>query len=183
MGAQIGERLWPEWFTEQMVEDAAKDPNLWLSLYQQRPTTEGGTFWRREWLHPVPPAICPAPAQLRVYGGSDYAVTAARGDYTVHAVVGLDPEDRPWLLDLWRERTSSDVWIEAWCELVTFWKPMAWGEEHGQIISGVGPYLERRAKDRRAHTERIQFVSRHDKGRASAVYTRPHRNSWTVVRQ
>ena len=29
---------------------------------------------------------------LRVYGGSDYAVTADGGDYTVHAVVGLDPE-------------------------------------------------------------------------------------------
>ena len=28
---------------------------------------------------------------LRIYGGSDYAVTADGGDYTVHFVVGLSP--------------------------------------------------------------------------------------------
>ena len=170
LGRAIGERLWPEWFTDKMVADAAKDPNLWLSLYQQRPTTEGGTYWRREWLHPVAPTAVPPRAQLRVYGGSDYAVTAAGGDYTVHAVIGLDPEDRPWLLDLWRERVSSDVWIEALAEMILHWKPMGWGEENGQIISGVGPFLERRLRERRAYTERVQFVSRNDKGiRAQSI--------------
>jgi hypothetical protein len=45
-----------------------------------------------------------------------------------------------------------------------------WGEENGQIISGVGPFLERRAREKRAYTERIQFVSRHDKGvRAQSI--------------
>ena len=31
---------------------------------------------------------------------SDYAVTADGGDYTVHIVVGIDPEGRMYLLDL-----------------------------------------------------------------------------------
>jgi hypothetical protein len=30
---------------------------------------------------------------MRVYGGSDYAVTADGGDFTVHVVVGIDPEN------------------------------------------------------------------------------------------
>ena len=71
-------------------------------------------------------------------------MTKGGGDWTVHAVLGLDAQDRPWLLDLWRGRTASDVWVEAWCELVKWWKPMTWGEERGQIISGVGPWLETR---------------------------------------
>ena len=29
---------------------------------------------------------------MRVYGASDYAVTADGGDYTVHIVIGVDPE-------------------------------------------------------------------------------------------
>ena len=170
LGRQIGERLWPDWFTDKMVRDAMKDPNLWLSLYQQRPTAEQGTYWKREWLHPVPPTRVPPLSQLRIYGGSDYAVTAARGDYTVHLVMGFDAQDRPWLLDLWRQRTSSDVWAESWCELVTWYKPFAWGEEQGQIISGVGPWLERTARARKAYTERVQFVSRNDKGiRAQSI--------------
>jgi hypothetical protein len=68
-----------------------------------------------------------------------------------------------YLLDLWRGQTSSDIWIEAWCDLVRKWRPALWAEEQGQIISGVGPYLERRAKERQAYTCREQFVSRSDK--------------------
>ena len=43
------------------------------------------------------------------------------------------------------------------------WKPAFWAEEHGQIISGVGPFLERRAIERHAYTHREQFPSRGDK--------------------
>jgi hypothetical protein len=50
-------------------------------------------------------------------------------------MVGVDRENRMYLLDLWRGQTSSDVWIEAWCDLVKKWKPGFWAEEHGQIIS------------------------------------------------
>ena len=85
------------------------------------------------------------------------------GDYTVHVVVGVDAENRMYLLDLWRGQTSSDVWIEAWCDLVRKWRPAFWAEEHGQIISGVGPFLQRRAIERQAYTVREQFVSRGDK--------------------
>ena len=41
----------------------------------------------------MPPAT-PHRDTLRVYGASDHAVTADGGDYTVHVVVGLDPEGR-----------------------------------------------------------------------------------------
>lgn len=164
LGRPVGERLWKEWFTEKMVADAMRNPAAWLSLYQQRPTAEDGTYWKREWFHPVPAKAVPPRHLMRVYGASDYAVTADRGDYTVHVVVGLDPQDRPWLLDFWRERTASNVWVEAWCELVKFYRPMSWAEERGQIISGVGPFLERESLKRKAFTQRIPFVSRLDKG-------------------
>jgi predicted phage terminase large subunit-like protein len=81
----------------------------------------------------------------------------------VHVVIGVDPENRMYLLDLWRGQTSSDVWIEAWCDLVTKWRPSFWAEEQGQIISGVGPFLQRRAIERHAYTRREQFPSRGDK--------------------
>jgi hypothetical protein len=70
---------------------------------------------------------------------------------SVHVVIGVDPENRMYLLDLWRGQTSSDIWIEAWCDLVKKWRPSFWAEEHGQIISGVGPFLERRAIERHAY--------------------------------
>lgn len=163
LGRHPGERLWPEWFTQDMVDEARKDIRLWLALYQQRPAHEEGTYWKRQWLHGVPRGHIPPRQSMRIYGGSDYATKQDGGDFTVHAVLGLDPSDRPWLLDLWRKQTTSEWWISAWCDLVLQWKPIAWAEERGQIMASVGPFLEREQRKRKAYTDRQQFTSGSDK--------------------
>jgi predicted phage terminase large subunit-like protein len=91
-------------------------------------------------------------------------------DYTVHFVVGLDPEGRMYLLDRWRKQSSSDEWIEAFCDLVLEWKPMGWAEEKGQISAGVGPALDKRQRERKAYCYRQQFPTRGDKAvRAQSI--------------
>jgi hypothetical protein len=52
-----------------------------------------------------------------------------------------------YLLDRWRKQSSSDEWIEAFCDFVLEWKPVGWAEEKGQISAGVGP-LSISAKER-----------------------------------
>lgn len=168
LGRKVGDRLWPEWFTESQVIEAKSDPRKWSALYQQEPSPETGDYFKAEWLRSY---VSPPPREtLMVYGGSDYAVTAGGGDYTVHVVVGIDPDDRMYLLDLWRGQKSSDVWVDAFCDLVLKWKPMSWAEERGQIISGVGPFLEERIRKRKAWIAREQFTSRNDKAiRAQSI--------------
>lgn len=82
------------------------------ALYQQSPAPKGGNFFK-VWLRLY--ARTPDPATHSIYGGSDYAVTADGGDYTIHVVVGVDPEDRIYPLDLWRGQASNDIWIQAFC--------------------------------------------------------------------
>lgn len=181
LGRSIGEPLWPEWFTGQMREDAKRDARVWSALYQQEPTPEEGDYFRSEWIVPVD--SLPPLATLRVYGGSDYAVTSAGGDYTVHAVVGVDPDDNLYLLDLWRQQAASDEWVEAWCDLVCKWKPMGWAEETGQIKSGVGPFLDKRALERKAWCVREQFPTRGDKAvRAQSIRGRMAMKGLRVLR-
>lgn len=75
-----------------------------------------------------------------------------------------------YLLDLWRKQASSDVWVEAFCDLVLKWKPMGWGEEQGQIRSGIGPYLDKRCIERKAFVYREPFPTRGDKAvRAQSI--------------
>jgi predicted phage terminase large subunit-like protein len=75
-----------------------------------------------------------------------------------------------YLLDRWRKQSSSDEWIEAFCDLVKEWKPMGWAEEKGQISAGVGPALDRRQTERRAFCYREQFPTRGDKAvRAQSI--------------
>jgi predicted phage terminase large subunit-like protein len=165
-----GNALWPDQYDVPALNriKLAIGARDWSALYQQSPSPETGNFFKADWLRPYEKA--PAHDTLRVYGGSDYAVTADGGDYTVHAVVGIDPEDRMYLLDLWRKQTASDVWIEAFCDLVKQWKPIGWAEEQGQIKSGVGPFLEKRQRERQAWCAREQFPTRGDKAvRAQSI--------------
>ncbi len=170
LGRTVGQPLWPEWEDEANLERKRRAVGArdWSALYQQRPAPEDGDYFKKEWLKPYD--IAPDAKIMRIYGGSDYAVTADGGDYTVHAVVGLDPEGRMYLLDLWRKQAASDEWVEAFCDLVIKWKPLGWAEEQGQIKSGVGPFLDRRQRERKAFVFREQFPTRGDKAiRAQSI--------------
>jgi predicted phage terminase large subunit-like protein len=165
-----GSALWPDAYPIEALERIRRNSQarFWSALYMQRPTPDEGTFFQSDWLKPYDKA--PAQNTLRVYGGSDYAVTSDDGDYTCHAVVGIDPEGRMYLLDLWRKQAASDEWVESFCDLVKEWKPIAWAEETGQIRSGVGPYIDRRQRERGAYVYREQFPTRGDKAvRAQSI--------------
>lgn len=168
LGRALGELLWPEWFTDQMFAEARRDPRRWASLYQQRPAPEEGSYFQAAWLKrylSVPPI-----AQMSVYGASDYAVTEGGGDWTVHIVVGVDPDGKMHVLDLWRGQTSSDQWVEKWCDMVLLWKPVEWAEESGQIKAGIGPFRDRRARERGAYVYCRTFPTRGDKAvRAQSI--------------
>jgi predicted phage terminase large subunit-like protein len=161
LGRQVGEYIWPEWFPESHWETFKRIPRTWSALYQQRPSPETGDYFKKEWIHEVDHV--PPRETLRIYGGSDYAVTQNGGDYTVHAVIGVDPSNRLFLLDLWRQQASSDKWVESFCDLVRKWKPIGWAEETGQIKSGVGPFLVRSMLEKGAYVAREQFPTRGDK--------------------
>jgi predicted phage terminase large subunit-like protein len=173
LGRKPGEYLWddPDGYNYGAFLKARQretSPMMWAALYQQRPAPEEGDYFKAAWLKPCDKL--PGRETMRIYGGSDYAVTADGGDYTVHLVVGIDPEGRMYLLDLWRKQTASDEWIEAFCDLVTLWKPVGWAEEKGQISAGIGPALDKRQRERKAYVYRQQFPTRGDKAvRAQSI--------------
>jgi predicted phage terminase large subunit-like protein len=179
--SDAGEALWPEQYDIESLEKIklAIGPRDWSALYQQRPSPETGDYFKREWVHTVD--SLPARDQMLIYGASDYAVTANGGDFTVHVVIGLDPDGRMYLLDLWRGQASSDVWVDAFCDLVLKWKPVGWAEETGQIKSGVGPFLVKRMMERAAYVARESFPTRGDKAiRAQSIRGRMAMNGLYV---
>lgn len=171
LGRTAGQPLWDDayGYGQQLIDLQKSTPaRTWSALYQQRPAPEDGDYFKAEWLKPV--SKFPDRETMRVYGGSDYAVTADGGDYTVHVVVGIDPQGRMYLLDLWRKQASSSEWVEAFCDLVLKWKPIGWAEEQGQIRASIGPFLDKRSRERRAYVVREQFPTRGDKAvRAQSI--------------
>jgi len=168
LGREIGEILWPEWFSKDFFATFKRQTRTWNALYQQRPAPETGDFFQADWLKPY--QKMPDRRTLNIYGASDYAVTQDEGNYTVHIVVGVDPAHRVYLLDLWRSQASPDKWIEAFCDMVAFWRPIGWAEETGQIKASIGPFLEKRLRERQLYIARAKFPTKGDKAvRAQSI--------------
>lgn len=171
LGRSKGEFLWTEWFPVEWWLQKKRDKTTpsarsWNSLYQQRPSAEEGDYFKRDWIR----WYDEAPKHLRKYGASDYAVTEGGGDYTVHLVAGVCPDDNLYLLDLWRDQADSLVWVESFCELVIKHRPTQWAEEAGQIAKSMGSLLDKRQRELSAYCYRKSFTSAADKqARAQAI--------------
>ena len=146
LGRAAGERLWPEWFTDEMVQVAKMDLRAWNALYQQQPAADEGDYFKAEWFgeYDTPPL------GVKKYGASDYGVTDGGGDYTEHGLFGVDQQGNIYVLDWWRKQASADVWIESKCDLILQHEPTCWFGESGPIRRAVEPFLMRRMSERRA---------------------------------
>lgn len=153
LGRKPGERLWPEWFTPEMVEQAKLDVRGWNALYQQNPVPESGDYFKAEWFteyDQIPP-------NLTYYGASDYAVTDGAGDYTEHGVFGVDSNNNIYVIDWWRGQTGPDVWIERVIDLIGTYKPACWFGESGPIRRSIEPFLMKRMQERQIYC-RIEWL-------------------------
>lgn len=140
-GREIGEYLWPEWFTEKHWAIYEASPRTWSALYQQRPVPESGGQFERQWFQWYDPDDLSE--HLNVYGASDYAVTEKRGDFTEHGVFGEDKDGHLWALDWWSGQEASEHTIHAFLDIVGRAKPRVWFGERGVIESAIGPARDR----------------------------------------
>jgi predicted phage terminase large subunit-like protein len=171
LGRQPGEYLWDEPkgydYADFLKRRQAETPSLeWAALYQQQPVPETGDYFKADWIR----YYDTLPANLSKYGASDYAVTARAGDYTEHAVAGVDRKGDLYLIDWWYGQTQTDVWVETFLDLAARHAPLQWAEEQGQIIKSLGPFIDRRMNERGVRVHRQQFTSAGDKSvRAQAI--------------
>lgn len=162
MFRRVGEPLWPDYIPLEMLESIRNTTNAktWSSLYQQNPTIETGDYFKKDWIKKVNRA----PSGLNIYGASDYAVSAGKGDYTVHVIIGHDDKnDDIYVLDVWREQEESNVWVEKFLDLAAHHKTLVWAEEQGQILKSLDPFIRKEMESRKQFIYREQFTSAVDK--------------------
>jgi predicted phage terminase large subunit-like protein len=166
-----GGALWPERFPVNVLQEIKQTigPRDWSALYQQNPTPDDGTFFLKAWFkrHESPPERC------HVYMTSDYAVTEGDGDYTEHAIWGVDGTGRIFQLDWWHGQTASDEWIEQKLHMIRKWKPICAFGEAGVIQKAIEPMLKRRMTETSTRCRMEWLPSIHDKAtRARAFQSR-----------
>jgi hypothetical protein len=106
LGRQIGQTLWPEWFNDEHWAPFKRNARTWSSLYQQQPTPDEGTFFKREWFR----RYDLRPQLLKYYMTSDHAPgDSASADWNVFRIWGVDPNNHVYMVDGARSQGTMDV--------------------------------------------------------------------------
>jgi predicted phage terminase large subunit-like protein len=171
LGRPLGAYMWPEWFDEMHWAQYENDPSpqaqrTWRALFQQRPSADSGGFFERAWFDGGVDSSgrerktarykakdLPKLDRLRIFGGSDWAVTEkTTADYTEHGVWGMDDAGEIWALDWKAGQVNSEKGVEMNIDLIKEWRPVAWYGARGKDENAIQPFRDRRMIEERAMT-------------------------------
>lgn len=156
MGRKPGEYLWTDYFPPEHWRQTKvmQGPRNWTSLYQQTPTAEDGTEFRREWMR----YYTRLPEQLNTYMSGDFATQDDDGDFTEIPVWGICPRGDIYVLDWKFGQKNSSIWIEWILDLADMYNPNWLIGEGGQIRRMVEPFLKKRMMERGVYVA-TQYIS------------------------
>ena len=106
LGRSLDEPLWKTRYTKEKLYDIKKVMGEFgfAALYQQRPVPKEGGLFKADRL-----TIDKPPKMIRKVRAWDLAASAGKGDYTVGVLMGVDEHQNYWILDMYRDRVSTDV--------------------------------------------------------------------------
>jgi len=154
LGRRVGERIWPEWFTEEQAAAVKKLPGrTQAGLYGQDPNPEEGDYFKKEWFVGYRPSELPPDEELRFYASSDFAVSEeADRDLSCLIPFAVDHRGHIWILpDVRWHRYGPKELIAEFISMIQRRKPMAFFAENGQIKKSLGPFLEDQMMEEKAY--------------------------------
>lgn len=147
MGRKPGEVLWPERFPAEFgIAQKRLDPRGFQALYQQRPSPEEGSYFRKPWIKYYQASERPPLEDMRIYAASDHAIGSdkKKHDASVMLIGAVCPNKYLWLLDCYWDRKPPDHTVEQMLKLAKLWNPRFWWAENDAIIASIGPWLQKR---------------------------------------
>lgn len=155
--------------------EKAVGPRDWSALYQQNPVADDGDYFTRDMIQYYDRDEADF-SQMRFYCAWDLAIGKKdRNDYTVGMVVGVDEYDQLYVVDVVRGRFDGFEIVERILDLYEEWRPSIIGIERGHIEMALGPFLEKRIRERGLYEAFIKDLKtgRRDKeARARAIQGR-----------
>jgi predicted phage terminase large subunit-like protein len=167
LGRKIGETLWPEWFSLDHWKPFQINRRTWSSLYQQKPSPDAGTFFRREWFRRYRKGS--EPKHLHKYASSDHAPGGQPdSDYSCFRIWGIDPLGDLYLLDGFRQQETMDKTVEKILGnkkekkvgLLQRHKPFAWFPEDDNNWKSISGFVTKMMREEGVYC-RVEPISPH----------------------
>lgn len=144
LGRMTGERLWPEWFTQEQTDEAMANPRA-SGIEQQEPAPESGDFFKSDWLQEYTlEQLQKVEPDLRIYCASDHTVSKRQeADLTCIGAVGVDSQKNIWILPdvIWKRMDTREA-VSSMLALAKRRKPLMWAAEGAHIEKAIGPFLK-----------------------------------------
>lgn len=141
LGREVGEYLWPGWFTEEHFQGFKSIPRTWSALFQQRPAAETGTFFQRTWFRRY--LKKDTPENLHKYITSDHAPTdSENSDPNVARVWGVPPSGDLYMLDGFNHKATMDITAARIIDLAKKHNPFAWFPEDDNNYKSAAPFIK-----------------------------------------
>jgi len=169
LGRKIGETLWPEWFSHEHWKPFQLNRRTWSSLYQQKPSPEEGSFFKREWFKRYKPGT--EPSNLHNYITSDHAPGGKdSSDYTCARVWGLGDEGNIYLRKGgFREQETLDksaARIIGGAGLIKQFKPFCWFPEDDNNWKAASGFITAQMREKQTFC-RIEPIPTHGGDKAT----------------
>ena len=173
LGRKIGETLWPEWFSLEHWAPFKSNPRTWSSLYQQKPSPQDGTFFKREWFRRYRRGS--EPKHLNKYMTSDHAPAGqVDSDFSCVRVWGVDPLGDLYMLDGFREQATMDKMADKIVGnkadkkfgLLSKHRPIAWFPEDDNNWKSAAGFITRMMREQENFC-RIEPISPHGSDKAA----------------
>jgi predicted phage terminase large subunit-like protein len=174
---KANEALHPERYSVEALRriERAVGPRDWSALYQQNPVADDGQYFTRTMVQYFDPAEIDNET-MRYYCAWDLAIGKNdRNDYSVGVVVGINEDDDMFVMDVVRGRFDGFELVERILDLYEQWKPSIIGIEKGHIEMALGPFLEKRVRERglfEAYFKDLKTGRRDKEARARAIQGR-----------
>lgn len=129
----------------------AVGPRDWSALFQQNPVPDTGAYFTTAMFREYTTGSIDH-NNMRFYQAWDLAIGKDdRNDFTVGITVGVDRQDNIYVVDVVRDKLDGGQIVEKILDSYELWKPSMVGIEKGHIEMAIGPFLEKRVRERKLY--------------------------------
>ena len=150
-------------------------PRDWSALYQQDPVSDEGAYFTRTMIRYYNPEDIDR-SKMTIYTAWDLAIgKLERNDYSVGLVCGIDQKDKLYILHMVRGRWDGGELVDHILDCYEQFPANITGVERGHIEMAIGPFLEKRIRERRLYemyVENLKVGRRDKEARARAIQGR-----------
>lgn len=140
LGRKFGERLWPEFTSEEKIVQEQRNPRTWTALYQQRPVPDGGGEFKREWIqhYDEQPTIESTNNYIIVDPAGDPNGKSKDQDFTAMIVLGAGRDGNIYIREIIRDRLHLKERVDVLFTLVAKYNPKIVAYERYGMQSDIG---------------------------------------------